>query len=196
MTEAVVKTESGESISMIGGHQVQVSREGSTAGRTVVLLDALPNETSQYQGVLARLQVAKVRTVVIASEGPAAAKAVIGILDALGVQCAVLVGARDDAETAWTTTAHHPERIIGLVVVDRGRAKAPNMTCTICQEHCPPVFTDTTALVSTAAAKSIAQASRRHVHGDFRIAELVSRRGSREFTAQLSTEIILRAFSG
>lgn len=181
---------------MIDGHRVQVSEDGSAAGRTIVLLDALSNETSQYQDVLARLQVANVRTVIIASDVPAAANAVIGILDTLGIQCAILVGAREDAETAWTTTAHHPERIIGLVVIDRGRPTTPHVTCTMCREHCPPVFTDTTALVSTAAAKSIARASRRYVHGHFRIAELVGRRGSHEFAAQLSTEIILRALSG
>ncbi len=195
MTGGVTKTDSAENISTIDGINIQVRSQGPKEWRTVVLLDALSDDRPQYRGVLARLQVAKVRTVVVASHRPVGVKAVIDVLDTLNVPCAVLVGDRAEAETAWKTAAHHPERIIGLVVIDGGRPKVPGVSCTVCEDHCPPVLTDTTALVSTTAAKSIARASRRYVRGDFRIAELVGRRGSREFTAQLSTEIVLRSVS-
>lgn len=195
MTGGITKTDSAANISTFDGIDIQVRSQGPNEWRTVVLLDALSDDTPRYSGVLSRLQVAKVRTVVIASHQPVAVKAVIDVLDTLNVPSAVLVGDRAEAETAWRTTAHHPERISGLVVIDGGHPKTPSVSCTVCENQCPPVLANTTALVSTTAAKSIARASRHYVRGDFRIAELVGRRGSREFTAQLSTEIVLRALS-
>jgi len=195
MTGAVTKAVFTESISTFDGITVRVSAQGLGGGRTVVLLDALSHKTSPYEGVLARLQIAKVRTIVIASHHPVAADTLINILDGLGIPCVVLVGDRAEAQTAWRTTAHHPGRIIGLVVIDRGDPNASGVNCTVCETHCPPVLADTTALVGTAATKSIAEESHRHVRADLRIVELVGRRGTRDFIAQLSTEIVLRALS-
>ena len=51
---------------------------------------------------------------------------------------------------------------------------------------------NTTALVSTPAARAVARASQRYVYGDFRLVELLGRRNAQESTAQLAAEIVLR----
>src|SRR6185312_9559894 len=45
---------------------------------------------------------------------------------------------------------------------------------------CPPVEIDTTALVSSSASHSVAQASQRFVYGDYRVVELLGRRNAHE----------------
>ena len=51
---------------------------------------------------------------------------------------------------------------------------------------------NTTALVSTPAARAVARASQRYVYGDFRLVELLGRRNAQESTAQLAAEIVMR----
>jgi hypothetical protein len=81
-----------------------------------------------------------------------------------------------------------------LVTIDVGHPRVPDTDGVIRDPDCPAVQVDTTALVSTPAAHAIARASRRYVHGDFRLVELAGRRRSRHFTAQLAAEIIVRSF--
>jgi hypothetical protein len=57
---------------------------------------------------------------------------------------------------------------------------------------CPPVEVNTTALVSTPAARAVARASQRFVYGDYRVVELLGRRNAQESTAQLAAEIVMR----
>ena len=59
-------------------------------------------------------------------------------------------------------------------------------------EHCPPVEMNTTALVSTPAARAVAQASQRYVYGDFRMVDCSAGATRGESTAQLAAEIVLR----
>ena len=59
-------------------------------------------------------------------------------------------------------------------------------------EHCPPVEINTTALVSSPAARAVARASQRYVYGDFRMVDMLGRRNAGESTAQLAAEIVLR----
>jgi hypothetical protein len=54
------------------------------------------------------------------------------------------------------------------------------------------VEVNTTALVSTPAARNVAKASQRYVYGDYRMVELLGRRNVAESTAQLAAEIVLR----
>jgi hypothetical protein len=54
------------------------------------------------------------------------------------------------------------------------------------------VEVNTTALVSTPAARAVAKASQRYVYGDYRVVELLGRRNAQESTAQLAAEIVLR----
>jgi pimeloyl-ACP methyl ester carboxylesterase len=140
--------------------------------------------------------VAKVHTVGISAGCAVSGKAVVGILDSLRVPSAVLVGDGPCAEIAWQAAAHHPQRITGLVVIDGGH---PNTGVGARADDganlCPHVFADTTALVSSHAAGSVARASRRYVRGDFRLADLAGPRGSRHFIAQLSSEIVMRSLT-
>jgi len=59
-------------------------------------------------------------------------------------------------------------------------------------EHCPPVELNTTALVSTPAARAVAKASQRYVYGEYRVVELLGRRNAADSTAQLAAEIVMR----
>jgi hypothetical protein len=68
----------------------------------------------------------------------------------------------------------------------------PDQDGAVRDEHCPPVEMNTTALVSTSAARDVARASQRYVYGDFRLVELLGRRNPQESTAQLAGEIVLR----
>ena len=79
------------------------------------------------------------------------------------------------------------------MVIDCGHPRVPDINGVIRDQHCPPVQVDTTALVSTPAAHGVARASRRYVHGEFRLTDLAGWRKSRHFTAQLASEIVLRS---
>jgi hypothetical protein len=50
-------------------------------------------------------------------------------------------------------------------------------------------------LVSTPAARAIANASQRYVYGDYRVVDLLGRRNAQDSTAQLAAEIVLRTSS-
>ena len=51
---------------------------------------------------------------------------------------------------------------------------------------------NTTALVSTPAARAVAKASQRYVYGEFRLVDLLGRRNAQDATAQLAAEIVMR----
>ncbi|HEY9264786.1 MAG TPA: alpha/beta hydrolase, partial [Mycobacterium sp.] len=55
-----------------------------------------------------------------------------------------------------------------------------------------PVELNTTALVSTNAARAVARASQRFVYGEYRVVELLGRRNAADSTAQLAAEIVMR----
>ena len=139
-----------------------------------------------------RLHTASLRTVVIAPDPRLTAKSVVGVLDALDVRWALLVGDRVGGELAWELAATRLDRFIGLVVIDRGHPRVADLTGAIRDEQCPPVEMNTTALVSTPAARAVAKASQRYVYGDFRLVELLGRRNAQESTAQLAAEIVMR----
>ncbi len=92
----------------------------------------------------------------------------IGILDALGIGWAVVMGDRAGAELAWELTATRLGRFVGLVVIDRGHPRASNYDGAVTDGHCPPVEIGTTVLVSSPAARAVAQASQRYVYADYR----------------------------
>jgi pimeloyl-ACP methyl ester carboxylesterase len=176
----------------VDGFPVAVGVAGPEKGPVVVMLCAAHHAPAAYDPVCQRLHTAQLRTVVIAPDRRLTAKAVLGILDSLGVQWALLVGDRVGGELAWELAASRMDRFIGLVVIDRGHPRVADMTGVVRDEHCPPVEMNTTALVSTPAARAVARASQRYVYGDFRLVELLGRRNAQESTAQLAAEIVLR----
>jgi len=176
----------------VDGFPIPVDVSGPEKGPVVVVLGAAHHATTAYDAVCQRLHTASLRTIVIGADRRLTAKSVIGILDALKVQWGVLVGDRVGAELAWELAATRLDRFVGLVVIDRGHPRVADLTGMIRDEHCPPVEMNTTALVSTPAARAVARASQRYVYGDFRLVELLARRNAQESTAQLAAEIVLR----
>jgi pimeloyl-ACP methyl ester carboxylesterase len=155
-------------------------------------LAAAQQSMAAYDAVCQRLHTASLRTVVIGPNPQLSAKSVVGILDALDLGWAVLIGDRAGGELAWELAATRLDRFTGLVVIDRGHPRVADIAGVIRDEHCPPVEMNTTALVSTAASRAVAIASQRYVYGDFRLVEMLGRRNAQDSTAQLAAEIVLR----
>lgn len=176
----------------VDGFGVPVEVAGPEQGSVVVVLGAANVATAAYEGVCQRLHTASLRTVVVGPEPRLTAKSVLGILDSLDVRWALLVGDRAGGELAWELAATRLDRFIGLVVVDRGHPRIADPSGVIRDEHCPPVELNTTVLVSTRAARSVAVASQRFVYGEYRVVDLLGRRNAADSTAQLATEIVMR----
>lgn len=196
MTNYTVRTspEPLEHVEAIDGSAVPVDVAGPENGHTVVIFDETKYWASSYQAVRERLHIARVRTVLIGADH-LTAKSAVSVLDSLQVKAAVLVGDHVGAELAWELAATHPERIAGLVVIECGHPRVIDTNGVIRDPHCPPVHADTTALVTSRQVDAVARASRRYVHGEYRLTELAGWRGSRYFTIQLTTEILLRMHS-
>ena len=137
----------------VDGIVVSVNVAGPDKGSVVVVLGAAHHALAAYDAVCQRLHTASLRTVVIAPDPRLTAKSVIGVMDALEVKWALLVGDRAGGELAWELAATRLDRFIGLVVIDRGHPRVADLTGVIRDEACPPVEMNTTALVSTAAAR-------------------------------------------
>jgi pimeloyl-ACP methyl ester carboxylesterase len=177
----------------VDGFPAAVDVSGPDRGSVVVLLGAAHQGLAAYDAVCERLHTASLRTVVIGPDPRLSAKAVLGILDSLDVRWALLVGDRVGGELAWELAATRLDRFIGLVVIDRGHPCVADQAGVVRDEHCPPVEVNTTALVSTPAARAVAKASQRYVYGDYRLVELLGRRNAQESTAQLAAEIVMRS---
>lgn len=179
----------------VDGFQIPVSVTGPDRGPHVVLLGAAHHAPGAYEALCVRLHTAALRTVVIGADPRLHPKAVLAILDAVEVPWAVLVGDRFGAEVAWELAAVRPDRFIGLVVVDRGHPAVSGPGGIVRDRDCPPVEVNTTVLVSGPAPHAAAEASRRRVYGDFRVAEFTAARNAADSTAQLAAEIVLRSSS-
>jgi pimeloyl-ACP methyl ester carboxylesterase len=177
----------------VDGFPVPVSVTGPEKGSVVVMLSAAQRTVAAYDAVCQRLHTAALRTMVIGPDPRLTVKSVIGILDSLDIQWGVVVGDRVGGELAWELAATRLDRFTGLVVIDRGHPRVPDLNGVIRDEHCPPVEINTTALVSSPAAAAVARASQRFVYGDFRMAELIGRRNAQESSAQLAAEVVMRA---
>lgn len=176
----------------VDGFPVAVSVAGPEKGPVVTMLGAANQAPAAYDAVCQRLHTASLRTVVVGPDRRLTPKSVIGILDSLEVKWAMLVGDRAGGEIAWELAASKLDRFIGLLVIDCGHPCVADMTGVVRDGDCPPVEINTTALVSTPAARAVARASQRYVYGDFRLVEMLGRRNAQESTAQLAAEIVLR----
>ena len=176
----------------LDGFTVPVAVAGPEKGVVVVILGDEQRAPTAYDAVCERLHVASLRTVVVGLDPRLTPKSVVGILDALGIGWAVLVGDRAGAELAWELAATRLGRFIGLVVIDRGHPRVTDRDGMVLDEHCPPVEIGTTVLVSSAAARAVARDSQRFVLAEYRVVDL-GRRNVLESTAQLAAEVVLRA---
>ena len=177
----------------VDGFPVPVSVTGPEKGPYVVILGAAQHAPAAYDSLCERLHVAAARTVVIGADPRLHPKAVVSVLDTLEVPWAVLVGDRFGADLAWEAAALRPDRFTGLVVIDRGHPRVPDPHGVIRDPDCPPVEMNTTALVTTPAARAVAKASQRYVYSDYRLVDFAGRRNATEATAQLAAEIVLRS---
>ena len=177
----------------IDGFPIPVDVNGPQNGPVIVVLAASQHPLTAYDAVCQRLHTATMRTIVIGADPRLTPKSVVGILDSLGVQCGVLVGDRSGADNAWELAATRPDRFTGLVVLDRGHPRAPDLSGVIRDDRCPAVEINTTVLVSSRATAAVAEASQRFIYGEHRLVVLPGRRTASEFTAQLAMEIVLRA---
>ncbi len=175
----------------LDGFPVPVAVAGPEKGVVVLILGDEQRSPLAYDAVCERLHTASLRTVVIGLDPRLTAKLVVGILDALGVAWAVVVGDRAGGELAWELAATKLGRFVGLVVIDRGHPRVANCEGVVLDEHCPPVEVGTTVLVSSPAARKVARNSERFVYSDYRVVDL-GRRAVQESTAQLAAEIVLR----
>ena len=141
----------------VDGFPVPVDVAGPDKGSVVVLLGAAQQAASAYDAVCQRLHTASLRTIVVGPDPRLTAKSVVGIMDMLDVRWALLVGDRIGGELAWELAATRLDRFIGLVVIDRGHPRVADQSGVIRDEHCPPVEMNTTALVSTPAARAVAR---------------------------------------
>lgn len=176
----------------VDGFGVPVEIAGPEKGSVVVVLGASNQTPVAYDAVCQRLHTASLRTVVIGQDPRLTPKSVLGILDSVGVRWALLVGDRLGGELAWELAATRLDRFIGLVVIDRGHPRVPDLAGVVRDEHCPPVELNTTVLVSTSAARTVARASQRFVYGEYRVVDLLGRRNAADSTAQLAAEIVMR----
>lgn len=176
----------------VDGIAVPVEVAGPEKGSVVVLLGAAQKAPAAYEAVSQRLHTASLRTVIIGPDPRLEAKSVVGILDTIDVPWALLVGDRLGGELALELAATRLDRFIGLVVIDRGHPRVPDLAGVVRDEHCPPVELNTTALVSTSASRAVAKASQRFVYGEYRIVDLLGRRNVADSTAQLAAEIVMR----
>ncbi|MBS9534164.1 alpha/beta hydrolase [Mycobacterium sp. M1] len=177
----------------IDGFPIPVEVAGPDNGPVIVVLAAAQHPLTAYDAVCRRLHTASMRTIVIGADPRLTPKSVVGILDSLDVQCGVVVGDRTGADNAWELAATRPDRFTGLVAIDRGHPRAPDLAGVIRDERCPPVEINTTVLASSRATTAVANASQRFVYGEYRLVVLSGRRSMQEFTAQLAMEIVLRA---
>lgn len=175
----------------VDGFVVPVCLSGPEKGPYVVLLGAAQQPLAAYEALSKRLHNSAARTVVIAGDSRLRAKAVTDILDSLEIPSCVLVGDRSGAELAWELAAARPERFTGLVVVDRGHPRVADPHGVIRDPEGPPVEINTTAMVSSPAARAVAKASQRYVYSDFRLVQF-SRRNTETAVPQLAAEIVLR----
>ena len=175
----------------LDGFPVPVGVAGPEKGVVVAILGDEQRAPAAYDAVCERLHTASLRTVVIGLDPRLTPKSVVGILDALGIGWAVVVGDRAGGDLAWELAATRLGRFVGLVVIDRGHPRVADRDGLVRDEHCPPVEIGTTVLVSSPAARTVARDSQRFVYAEYRVVQL-GRRTVQESTAQLAAEIVLR----
>lgn len=176
----------------VDGFPIPIGVSGPENSPVVVVLGAAQQAVAAYDAVCRRLHTASLRTVVVGADDRLTPKAVLGLLDTLGVRWAVVVGDRAGAELAWQLAATRLDRFTALVVIDRGHPAVSDQAARSADGDCPPVEINTTALVSSPAGRAVARASQRYVYGDFRVVDMLGRRNAAESTAQLAAEIVLR----
>ncbi len=123
----------------VGENTFDVRLGGPEGGRWVLLLHGFPVNGSCYDEVVPRLHESGLRTCVVDQRGysrgarPEGVEAyaidhlvddALGVLDAVNIQYALLVGHDWGGIVAWHLAAKHPDRFTGLVAASTGHPSA------------------------------------------------------------------------
>ncbi|HEY5858604.1 MAG TPA: alpha/beta hydrolase [Aldersonia sp.] len=179
-----------------GDGRCDVRVGGPESALVVVLLPASDDPATVYDAVCERLHNSGLRTVVIgADEQPLNERAVLAVLDELGLAWVNLVGNRDGAEVAWLLAARTFGRFVSLIVMDRGHPAIADGQGRVLAEDCPAVEMPTTVLVGDPDYRDAAELSGRRVYSEFRVVQLPDGADVASASGELATEIVLRTSS-
>ncbi|GAB4584583.1 beta/alpha barrel domain-containing protein [Nocardia sp. IFM 10818] len=175
------------------GDRVWTVRVGGNESRHhVVLLPDAGDPADVYDEVCARLQTSDLRTIVIETADGLDTTTVFAILDELRVPWANLVGCGAGAALAWQLAARGFGRFMSLIAAGSGHPATPGADGTIADASCPPVEIPTTLLATKRLPPELAEASGRHVYGEFRLVPVDVADVATEAGSELATEIVLR----
>ncbi|NNH72884.1 alpha/beta hydrolase [Nocardia uniformis] len=165
---------------------------GPQSRHSVLLLPNAGDPADIYDRVSGRLHNSDLRTIAVESVDGLDTAAVLGILDSLQVPYTNLVGCGTGADLAWQLSARGFGRFMSLVVAGRGHPAVAGSTGSAVDPTCPAVEIPTTLLATKELPRPIAEASGRHVYGEFRLVTVDVADVAAEADHELATEIVLR----
>ncbi|MBF6173875.1 alpha/beta hydrolase [Nocardia blacklockiae] len=167
--------------------------DGPQSRHTVLLLPDAGDPIDVYDRVCARLHTSDLRTIAVESLDDLDRTGVYAILDDLGVPWANLVGVGAGAALAWQLSARGFGRFIGLVAAGRAHPAVAGADGKPADPACPAVELPTTVIATKDLPRSAADASGRHVFGEFRVTQVDVAHVATEADQELATEIVLRS---
>ncbi|GAB2722767.1 alpha/beta hydrolase [Nocardia thraciensis] len=177
----------------VGDRAWTVRVGGPHSRHTVLLLPDAGDPVDVYDRVATRLHTSDLRTIAVETLDDLDATAVYAILDDLGVPWANLAGVGAGADLAWQLSARGFGRFIGLVVAGRAHPAVPVADGTVGDPTCPAVELPTTVIATKHLPRTAADASGRHVYGEFRVTQVDVAHVATEADHELATEIVLRS---
>ncbi|AXK89859.1 MULTISPECIES: hypothetical protein [Nocardia] len=176
----------------VGDRTFTVRVDGPETRHTVLLLPDVGDPVDVFDQVVARLTTSDLRTLAVESVEGLEPADVHALLDALGVPYAHVAGRGAGAEIGWQLCSGPFGRFISLVVADRAHPAVPGPDGTVADTHCRPLELPVTVLVTKGLPRPVADASGRHVYGEFRVVEVDVDNVATEADHEMATEIVLR----
>lgn len=176
----------------VGDRAWTVRIGGPESRHTVLLLPDAGTPPDGYDQVCERLHNSDLRTLTLESIDGLDETAVYAILDELGVAWANLAGDGAGAELAWQLGARGFGRFVGLVVAGRAHP-AVAVDGSAADPNCPAVELPTTVIATEDLPRAVAEASARHVYGEFRVTQVDTADIAAKADHEFATEIVLRS---
>ncbi|WP_306362407.1 alpha/beta hydrolase [Nocardia sp. CC227C] len=182
-----------ESRQLTVGDKTWTVRAGGPESRhSVLLLPDAGAPADVYDQVCARLHNSDLRTFVVEHADGLDTATVLALLDQLNVPWANLVGCGAGAELAWQLSARGFGRFMSLVAAGRAHPAVPGPGGAAPDPGCPAVEIPTTLLATKELPREAAEASGRHVYGEYRLVTMDVTDVAAEGGHELATEIVLR----